>query len=346
MRKKFWMVLMAIILLNAFVIADFARPTLAQTKPVKINILTSGTGSEGYTVGFALSEIVNRHLPGVKLTALESKSYQVNAQIYIAEPETRKNHIYEADSLVWSRARDGRDPFKSPAPGLKCVLCFIPSAVGSLGGYDPNISKPEDLKGKTIAVNVAGIYEWIPRELLNHWGIFDKVKYRKVGYRKSIEALMDGTADICFIGIAAQYASDDWLGHPFITELTAKKPLYFLDITEEDLKKMAVERGDAIVPRLIQKGTLTENTPNKDIYGVSFYISMWADKNMDEELVYKIVKTAIEHSKEFEGYAGPHYRQMISFMASAPLPGGKADWHPGAFRAYKEAGLKIGEKTR
>ena len=127
-------------------------PTPTIEEPFEVNILTSAPSSGGYTFGFALSEIVNKAYPELKLAALEGKSLQVNATVYAEEPEKRKNHIFLTDSVMWSRVVKGKEPFATPAPGLKLLICHNPAGSYDFLSYDPDITRPMDLKGKTIAL--------------------------------------------------------------------------------------------------------------------------------------------------------------------------------------------------
>ena len=108
---------------------------------------------------------------------------------------------------------------------------------------------------------------------------------------------------------------------------------------------LAAKTGDAFYPQMMPKDALGPNLPHQDIYVPGFVVCFFVDENLDEELIYNIVKTAIEHDDEFEGYLGPGYKGYATFMAAAALPGGESEWHSGAVKAYKEAGIKIGEWT-
>ncbi len=62
----------------------------------------------------------------------------------------------------------------------------------------------------------------------------------------------------------------------------------------------------------------------------------------DEEIAYKIVNSAITHANDF-GATSQSFQWIKTNLASPTV--GEAYWHPGALRAFKEAGLKIGQRT-
>lgn len=318
-----------------------ATPMAAKT--MEINILSTATGSVGYVFAFALAEMVNKDFPELKLAALEGKNYMVNIQQYIKEPENRKNTIYLTESCSWSRAKDGRAPFSEAAPGLKLLICHIPEGALSFISTDPNITRPVDLKGKRIATDVDNL-DWTASWLLNYWGIFDTVRYSKIGYAPAINAVMDRTTDVAFVPVGTKYSPDRTSPGVLTVPLYSQKMTYFVNIPRADLDAYLAKTGDAYIPTLIRKGEFggAFPCPQEDIWAPGTFCGFYADKDFDEEIAYKIVKTAIAHIGEFQSY-NKNLQYLKTYMASPAI--GEANFHPGALRAFKEAGLKIGERT-
>jgi TRAP-type uncharacterized transport system substrate-binding protein len=312
---------------------------------MEIKILTTSMGSSGFIAGFALSEVLNKHVPNIQAAALESKSYGLNMETYLRASETRKNHVYGSDLVAWSLARDGRPPFTTAVgTGLRAIGVFLPAGGFSIVTYDPNLKRPKDLDGMKIATVAKGsILDVVPSMISDYYGI--SLKHERIGMAKSKDAIIDGLLKIASLPVGTKWQPEIWTVGTLIMEMLAKQQTYLIEMSKAEIEGMVAKSGITVSPEFLQKGALGYNCPPKDTWVVGCCNCWFVDENMDENLVYLIVKAIIDHPSGFERHY-PQLKYIRNYIGSATLPKGEKYWHPGALKVFKEAGLKLGEWAR
>uniref|UniRef100_A0A7C4S668 TAXI family TRAP transporter solute-binding subunit n=1 Tax=Geoglobus ahangari TaxID=113653 RepID=A0A7C4S668_9EURY len=170
---------------------------------------------------------------------------------------------------------------------------------------------------------------WLWDEILNMTGMNESTiralggSYTRVSWSDAVALLRDGHVDAI---LAVSGKKVGWL-----EELTALRDVKYVSVSEELANKIMEKYGLQKV--VIPAGTLPKQ--KNDIMGFSDTGYIIANKNVPDEVVYKIVKAIIEHPNEFrESHAMLETFQLGSRMfETSPFP-----LHPGAVKAYKEFG--------
>lgn len=156
-------------------------------------------------------------------------------------------------------------------------------------------------------------------DTIKSWG----GKYSRVTWSDAAGLLRDGHVDAI---LAVSGKKVGWL-----EQLTALKDVKYVGVSEELADKIAKKYGLQKV--VIPAGTLPKQ--KRDIIGFKDTGYIIANKNVPDEVVYKIVKAVAEHPDEFrEKHAMlATFKPGSGMYKLSPFP-----LHPGAEKAYKELG--------
>jgi TRAP-type uncharacterized transport system substrate-binding protein len=118
-------------------------------------------------------------------------------------------------------------------------------------------------------------------------------------------------------------------------------PVYFVSIDKETMDKVYKETKSPYGWHQLPAGSLGPTQPEP--LGTMGQESFWmAGPEMREDVVYEVVKQAVEHVDQFGLYhvmGKTMTRDNVGLMfRSAP-----GRYHPGAAKYFKEAGIPIGE---
>jgi hypothetical protein len=156
-------------------------------------------------------------------------------------------------------------------------------------------------------------------DTIKSWG----GSYTRVVWSDAASLLRDGHVDAI---LAVSGKKVGWL-----EELTALKDVKYVGVSEELADKISKQYGLQKV--MIPAGTLPKQ--KEDIIGFKDTGYIIANKDVPEEVVYKVVKAIAEHPDEFrERHAMlATFEPGVGMYELSPFP-----LHPGAVEAYKELG--------
>jgi TRAP-type uncharacterized transport system substrate-binding protein len=104
---------------------------------------------------------------------------------------------------------------------------------------------------------------------------------------------------------------------------------------------MADKARVLVQPAVVPAGAAGANSPAIHAFGHS--LSWWADKEMDEEIVYEITKVIYDHADKFEEQAGAQGK-FVTKENVPMVPVTEELFHQGALKLYRERGAKPGVK--
>ena len=233
-------------------------------------------------------------------------------------------------------ATTGGKPFKHKYPSAMVLANYNLGAVW-LVSLNPKIKTKEDLIGKKIALGRGTQILWAiePEWIIRHgWGLRDKIKIQYVGTKPAMNALLDGLVDAAIIGGYADPIRGEISPSPQTLELLASgKTLYHIPWGEEAVKR-AIGKGMPIAPLKL---------PVNSIKGLNYVLDVFCDPiawcaypELPEDIAYEVTKLIIENVSKFV-----KYHNLGKLMSPQSLPYGSdiENIHPGAVRAYKEAGI-------
>ncbi|MEX0828132.1 MAG: TAXI family TRAP transporter solute-binding subunit [Haliea sp.] len=307
----------------------------ADDNPINIPSGPFGTGSNA--LSGAMEQISKKTNAKVKVVAAESPGLVYNLRQLKAQPETKSETLTPYTSGLAYLAENGLKPFSEPTPAPKLIATYLLGSVW-LATLDENIKEPKDLVGKTVGLGRPPQILWTiePELIIKHgWGLDGKIDIQYLGTKQAAQALLDGTVDAAIIGGYADPINKAFKPSPqTLTVVGSGKTLYHIPWGEEAIEKTiaaGVGIGKITIPQDAIAGI------NSDMPGFFDPIAWGAYPEMPEETAYQITKMIIDNVGMF-----PEYHALGKLMSRESLAYGvdPATMHPGALRAYKEAGLK------
>lgn len=318
------------------ILAAAASATAAEK--ANINLLSTPFGTGSYVLGTAMESIINKGDYPFKLAHAETPGQAFNLNKLFNDVEARKNTVATASLGINWLAAHGKKPFAAKVTPLKLIGSYG-YCVTWLVTTDPSIKSIADLKGKRLAMGRIPqvIWGYEPDALLK-FGYDDEfyksLKIQYVGTTEAATALVNGQVDAATIGGYVDPVKGAFSPAPQTVEVGASgRNLVHLDWT-----KAAVENTSAkditLIPYQVPAGSVENQTQplwtGADMHG------LYAHPDFPEELAYVLAKAMIDNVEAFA-----QYHAMGALMSREGLVKGcpVEDIHPGALRAYKEAGI-------
>jgi len=301
-----------------------------------VSLITAPFGTGSYVLGNAVEKIIAKHSSDVQVTSSETPGLVYNAKLLNKEPEKKKNTIMAFTTGINYLATSGQKPFSQKMPAVKLIANYLLGSVW-LATFDPNIKTPSDLEGKTIALGKAPQILWTvePMHIIKHgWGMADKINIESLGTKAAAQALLDGRVDAAIIGGYSNAVTGEFKPSPQTVELLAAgKPLYHVAWGKDAVQKTK-DAGVVMSHITVKSGSFPGLESN--IEGFFDAIAWVAYPELDESAAYQVTKTLIENVGEFG-----EYHALGKLMSANSMAAGWAvdDIHPGALRAYREAGV-------
>lgn len=298
---------------------------LLYTSGVAATYISFGTGSPGgvyYPLGGAMAELWTKLLKseGIEVTA-ESTAASVENCRLVGSGECQ---IGMAMGDVAYKAYKGVAQFEGNAQPVLGLFSMYP-APQHLVTIDPNIKSVRDLKGKRVSVDAPGSgCETLARLIIEAAGMtYDDMKVSYYSQPEAAQALKDKNVDAVFWNFAFPASA--------VQEVTAVREVYFVSIDDDIIKKLTTEYGyykDGKIPANTYKGQ------DYDVKTIQVGNDIVVNKDVDENIVYLLVKTLFENAKQIHD-VHPVAKQLIpenGVKTGVPL-------HPGAAKYFKELGL-------
>ena len=242
------------------------EPVTEVREPHPLEIYSNPFGTAGYVLSFALAEIINAESEWLTATAIETPSGSHNMKILQREPQRAENWIGYLNTLNIHHSSVGGEPFTPEEPFEMDVRAVsIASNICELFvTNNPNIMEPEDLRGKRIAVGPKGnTAEFIPRFLMEHWGVIDDVDIATMTHEEVADALIDSRIDVGrnsvqLIEAGVDYA--EWVPIPSMERLAHSIETYIFPVSKEDYAKAREATGYPLYPIGAKGGTIGKST--------------------------------------------------------------------------------------
>ncbi|MDE3059958.1 MAG: TAXI family TRAP transporter solute-binding subunit [Pseudomonadota bacterium] len=299
----------------------------AQAAEKIITIGTAGVTGVYYPAGGAICRLVNRGRKehGIRCT-VESTGGSINNLESIRKGDLDLG-VVQSDLLY--DAYHGDEVFSDVGADNKLRVVFMLHAepFTVVARKEAKINNFDDLKGKRIYLGPPGSG---PRatmeELIGRKG-WSKKSFTSVDIKASdqAQALCTGKID------AMIYAG----GHPngAIQQITSLCPTRLVDVSGPAIDKMVADHpyyAHAVIPAGMYVGN------PKDVHTFGVRAALVASADLDQEIVYQIVKAVFDNLDNFKTlhpvFATLDERHMAEDSGLAPL-------HPGAYRYFKEKGL-------
>lgn len=303
----------------------------------EISLISAPFGTGSYVMGSALEEISKKAGAGVRITHTESPGFVFNIKKLDKEPDLKKNTIVGSGGGVLGLAKSGTGPFDKKYEGLKLLANYNLNS-SWLASLDGKITKIEDLKGKKVALGRRAQINWAIQPasiLMDGYGFTESdIDFQYVGTKEAVAALLDGTADAAVVGGYIDPVSQKMVLSPQTIEFLASgRKAYHLEWGAANVTKAreaGVSMSNVTIPAAIDPSV------TKPMEGFADSVAWAVAPEFPEEAAYKITKMILENIEKFG-----EYQATGKLMSPEGMVYGWAveDIHPGALRAYREAGV-------
>lgn len=322
---------------------SFLTVSIAQADPEKVDILVSPAGSGPYLAWATMQNYAPDYSKAIQPMAVETPGFTYNVRFLASSPDLWKNTLIGSGEVVEWAAANGVKPF-FPEP-LKVVEDFRVIGVMSQSTnvfvtLDDKIETIDDMAGKRVAVGLLTQNEWgmHQRMLLDAWGITPKLRsFDALGPGQNIDAMLDGRSDIGTLVVHSSLNFGSNLeAAPFKTLESAGRPWHYINIPAEKIEEYNSSKGAPFAIRKVPAKTLSGQ--NGEFTSFGNYTLLTAHKSFPDDLAYEMAKLWISSGPSLGKYSAIAKiwdPETISIMARTS----PERIHPGAMRAYVEAGL-------
>lgn len=311
---------------------------LASTSLIaKDNYVMAGASPGGLwsLLGAGVDKAMRASYPNATVTYQTSGGGFANAA-QIASNKVDFGLMHDAEAKI---AAKGGKPYKAPISNLRALAVMY-----NFAAFQPMITKSfadkygissyEDLKAKKApvrlilnkrgniahnqAVEVLGAYG-ISLQDIESWG--GSVQYS--GSKGSVELMKNRQADMVMNNI--------FVGHSSIREVLNSMPMLMMPVSQKVRDKVSASMGTGqmVIPAK-SYDILTADHPT-----LALTAMLVINANTSDDEVYKVAKALITNLGEIQGV----HKAMRSLNKEMMVKQTAIPFHPGAIRAYKEAGL-------
>ena len=305
---------------------------LAQTT---VDHLTAPAGIGEYEWALGISRILEKNSKTLRSKPQPTQGYLYNLRYAIGQTD-RTKLVFNTDPISPWLAANKKPPFTEGLGTLKIkALMNATWPIWMLATDNPDIKTPADLVGHSVALGPkAGTATVMAEETLKSLGVFDKVDLQYLSFADIFSGLLDGTIDVGLV-LSWYNAADNKVGVvPGILNLQQSgRGFHIVPWTEEGLRKTHDETGVPYHILTVPAGTLPIQSGDVMLYANPDFVAV--DETFPEDEAYEFVSQTLAHLKEINAAGG-----LGVLFTPAFLPFGLEDkLHPGALRAYKDAGL-------
>jgi TRAP transporter TAXI family solute receptor len=283
-----------------------------------------------FTYVATLARYVNKDLKGqVKISPMETGGLRDN----IERVGIGLSQIGLTNNLCAYAKSKGIDDWKGkpPSPDLRALWGGYVGPIMNIAIAGRGIETMYDLAGKKTG--------WIPGTcggvvIKMYWDTLGiKPKLQMMGTSATIDAMKAGTID-AYYRIGPLDAS--------VLEIQAVQKLKFLGTTKKDLAKFNKAYPGYAIPGILPAKTYKDQL--EDVLFLAYSCGDYAHKDVPEDVIYKIVKSAYAHRHEIansipvtkHGHWADMFGQTLKYVL-VPL-------HKGAVKAYTELGYTVPDR--
>jgi uncharacterized protein len=277
-----------------------------------------------FPVGGALTDLLKKHLPGV-----DAVPVPVTGSAHALELLDRGELTIAIVGLAAAHfGVRGEREFDRKYDNVAFVMAGMDTGQSLVTRVDSGITTFADVKGLRVAANTpASRAELL--EVLALYGVKDadaRVTVRN--YAEQIAGLRDGSLDAAFLAISPRDTD--------VASLAADTRVRILELDPD--KAQALQVSPFWTPVRVKAGTYRGQ--DHDVVVPGAHTTLLANAQADPALIYEIVKTIIEHRRDFgelhPGGAEFSVQRTHFFVEKNLVP---VAFHPGAERYWKEKGI-------
>ncbi len=286
-----------------------------------LKLMTGPMGGSWYPLGGAVSDAVQKAIPGVTLAVAPGGGVaNVEAVQY------KKCDLGFSNSSSAVDGVHGRSPFKKEMTDMRQLANLYPQYFQMVVTENSGIKSVADLKGKVISPGPKGhTGEFVARQVLKIHGLTykDMSKVHHVGYNDTVSLMKDGHCDGWLFCTTVPASA--------VMDLASTRKIRLIGLPDDKIQEMQ-KLNAGYVRRLIAKGTY--QGVDYDVHGFGFFTHLIVNKDIPDDLVYKITKAMVDNLPRFETVV----KAMEGLTAKDLAVDIGVPFHPGALKYYKEIG--------
>jgi len=320
----------------ATILGGFAVLAFGQTKaPVTLNHLTAPAGIGEYEWGLTIDRIFAKQSPWLRQRSQPTQGYIYNLRTAIDNQGSWSTMVINLDPVSPWLASKKQPPFENGMGQFEPrALMNATWPVWFLVTKNPEVKSVGDLAGRRVALGPkAGTASLMMEETLKAAGVYDKIKLQHLSFADITNGLLDDTIDVGLANLWMNGANNKIGPTQGMINLQASgKPFRYVIIDRATLERTRNERGVPYRILDVPNGTMPLQAQALAAYANPDYVAV--HKDFPEDTAYEYVRLVIQHLDEVNKTGG-----IASIFTREFLPFGIDNLHPGAVRAYREAGL-------
>lgn len=342
MKRRFYGVSALVSGLVALGLAGVLQPSTAAEPRTTIAMLEWPTGYGPPEQAVVLSRLISESDNKIRLTAQETPGYVYNLKAMAKDDWRWQRHVFGHSSGAEWLSKKGIKPFfDEPIPQeWKNLWGEAIWLNGNFVTLDPKIKTPQDFKGKRIALGL---------KTQTHWGGFATVileegfgitggnaSLQYLGPKAAMDALLDGRVDAAVFGIVTTVGLDPIEPGPTLLHLASSgRKFYYVNIGHDAIERVNKKVGSPFLTVKIPAGKLPAQTEALELFADVGWKA--AHPKLSDDLAYELTKAVLANAPKVGKYFA--FGELWTRPELFVLGLNEQNTHPGAIRAYKEAGI-------
>ncbi|PWC26674.1 TAXI family TRAP transporter solute-binding subunit [Teichococcus aestuarii] len=295
--------------------ASLATPAGAE----QLRFMTGPQGGSWIPLGGALKNIWEHNVPDLSLQVVPGAGV-----INVRGVGEGKAGIAFANSISTVDGLQGRAPFPGKVSNVCNIGSLYPQWFQLVVLGDSGISRVEDLKGRSVAIQPRGnTAEVITQQLLKVAGLsYDDIKPNfQTGYTDAVGLMKDGHAQAFTLGTTIPASA--------VMDLASAREMRLLDLSAYSAGMQKINEAYRLNP--LPAGTYPQQQGTPSTITYTTHIITQCDRDADQ--VYRMTKAMWENVGTLRNVVGSMKQADVKFGAqdiSVPM-------HEGAKRYYREA---------
>jgi TRAP-type uncharacterized transport system substrate-binding protein len=316
---------------------------------VRVPVLTLPLGAGIYEWWASYERIFEANHPWLRVAAQETPGFIYNLKEMANNKKRWETCIFGTDRATQVAAENAIKPFFDKPIDVKPFKYLYPFNGCAKSTWlwvtlDPKIKSMMDFEGKRLGIGFRGQIAWglRPTAALEALGVKAKLEY--LGPLPSVEALLDGRVDAAQVSTYVEVKAPgvDLPARPLATLqqlLASRRQFFYVSYDNNWIERMKDQKGYTIANATeINAGVLPKQ--DKRLVGIQCSPDGWAvHEAFPEDIAYEFTKFMIKHGQKLEKYSkvGEYFFIPKGFLHDFGFT--EENVHPGAIRAYKEAGI-------
>jgi uncharacterized protein len=341
--KRSMLCLAAVVLLGLLTQPVLGAETKAKAhEPFQIQFLAGRQDSAEFALTHGLSQMINKHSPWLRATVIETPGMADNYQLVAVKKELRPKAIIcgvtSGAQLLPKTKQEGGHPW-GPYTDARFVA-RLNETIHTIVTLDEKIKSISDLKGKRLFEGRKTATRYMDNEAIyKEAGIFDTLKLSYGGLGPAMTALGDGLVDAAVALGIGPVEPTEWLPQAPVQELMATKKVYFVNYDKASFEK-AIKKEQICVSPVTYPPKVLGPTQTEPVIVKYDPLSLLADKAMDDDVVYELLRIFDTHLKELIDFTATAKWIKRENLGTSGYETEKA-YHAGAVKYFKGQGIPI-----